>query len=70
MEAAALIRTLEDNRRGDAVVYVMIAAFVLVVAVLALASARTGKSSTGCCAPADPADDLRMRNALTDQDRP
>jgi hypothetical protein len=63
-------RTLKDDRRGDAMVYVMLAVFVLVVAALALASSRTGSASRGCCAPADPAEDLRMRNALTDQDRP
>ena len=42
--------------------YLLIAAFVLTVGVLAFASSRSGRSATGCCAPADPADDLRMRD--------
>jgi len=41
---------------------VLIAVFALIVGVLAFASNRSGRSATGCCAPADPADDLRMRD--------
>lgn len=38
------------------------AAFVVVVVALTIASKRSGTVRGGCCAPADPADDLRMRD--------
>ena len=41
--------------------FVVLAAFLVVVAIAAWLSSRAGVSSTGCCAPADPRDDLRMR---------
>ena len=37
-------------------------AFLVVVAALTIVSARSGSPASGCCAPADPADDLRMRD--------
>jgi hypothetical protein len=39
----------------------VLVAFVAVVVALTVASRRSGSASRGCCAPADPADDLRMR---------
>lgn len=50
-------------------VLLALAGFVLLVATLALLSSRQGPDVTGCCAPADPHDDLRMRAAY-DDDRP
>ena len=47
----------------------LFAAFVVVVVALAVASSRTGTAGQGCCAPADPADDLRMRSAEDDPGR-
>ena len=43
-------------------------AFVVVVVALATLNARRTRGRS-CCAPADPADDLRMRDAL-DPDTP
>jgi hypothetical protein len=48
--------------------YVAVGLFVLVVSGLAWLSHRSGTRARGCCAPADPADDLRMRSA-TPEDR-
>ena len=42
-------------------VYVVLALFLVAVAALALAAVRKGSPPRGCCAPADPAEDLRMR---------
>ena len=39
---------------------------VVVVGVLSWASARSTRRARGCCAPADPRDDLRMRAAFED----
>lgn len=48
---------------------VVLVLLLLVVAGLSWASARTGRSARGCCAPADPRDDLRMRSAFEDTPR-
>ncbi len=48
-------------------VLLALAGFVLLVATLALLSSRQGPDVTGCCAPADPRDDLRMRAAYDDE---
>jgi hypothetical protein len=47
---------------------VLLLAFAAVVAGLALLSRRRGTDGVGCCAPADPARDTRMRAAFTDGD--
>ena len=44
--------------------YVMLGLFLVVVSVLTIASMRRGGNVHSCCAPADPADDLRMRAAF------
>lgn len=44
----------------------LLAGSVVVVAVLAYASSASGRSARGCCAPADPADDVRMHGAFDD----
>ena len=44
--------------------YVVLALLVIAVLGLSWLSARTGQRPQGCCAPADPHDDLRMRAAL------
>ena len=41
--------------------YAVGALFVLAVMGLAWLSHRSGQSARGCCAPADPTHDLRMR---------
>ena len=46
----------------------LFAGFIAVVVVLAVVSRRTGRASQGCCAPADPSDDLRMRSIGDGQD--
>lgn len=46
--------------------YVLLTGFLVVVAVLAYASSASGRSARGCCAPADPADDLRIHGAFDD----
>ena len=43
--------------------YLALGAFVLVVVGFAWVSSRQRQHSTGCCAPADPRDDLRMQAA-------
>jgi hypothetical protein len=47
-------------------VYVALGAFVLLVGCLTWFSYRHGQTMNGCCAPADPRDDLRMRAAFDD----
>jgi hypothetical protein len=44
--------------------YLALGALVVVVGGLAWLSSRRHQRSTGCCAPADPRDDLRMRPAF------
>lgn len=44
--------------------YLMLVLFLVVVGALTIISVRTGRSARGCCAPADPAHDLRMRDPL------
>jgi hypothetical protein len=51
------------------VAYLALAAFVIVVIGLTIASRRAGTQVTGCCASADPSDDLRMRQAERDPDQ-
>lgn len=51
-------------------VFLALAAFVLLVAALARLASRNGQRITGCCAPADPHDDLRMRSAYDQRDDP
>jgi hypothetical protein len=47
-------------------VWMALVAFVTVVAILAALNARR-TAGRSCCAPADPAADLRMRGILDDQ---
>ena len=47
--------------------YLLLVLLLAVVAGLSVASYRTGRSSRGCCAPADPHHDLRMWDALHSQ---
>jgi hypothetical protein len=42
--------------------------FAGLVVALSYASRRSGTSAPGCCAPADPRSDLRMRGAFGDPD--
>ncbi len=51
------------------VVFVALGAFLLVVLALTAWSRRNGRASRSCCAPADPAHDLRMRPAFEDEPR-
>ena len=46
--------------------YVVLAVFLLVVITLAVASMKRLRPLHLCCAPADPANDLRMRSAFPD----
>jgi hypothetical protein len=46
----------------------VLALFVGLVIVLSTAARRTRASTHGCCTPADPRDDLRMRDAFSDGD--
>ena len=46
--------------------YVALVVLVLAVALLARSSLRRERTRMACCAPADPADDLRMRAAFDD----
>ena len=48
-------------------VYLALGGFVLVVAGLVWLSSRQQPRASGCCAPADPRDDLRMRAAYDDE---
>ena len=45
--------------------WIVLAGFVAVVAILAAFNSRRTRGRA-CCAPADPAADLRMRDALND----
>lgn len=45
-------------------VFVLLGLLILTVAGLSWASSRGGRRAHGCCAPADPRDDLRMRSAF------
>jgi hypothetical protein len=45
-----------------------LALFVGLVLVLSSMARRTGDSTSGCCAPPDPRQDLRMRAAFQDED--
>jgi hypothetical protein len=51
------------------VAYLLLAILLVVVAALAFVSSRTNTAARGCCAPADPADDLRMRSIADDDAR-
>jgi hypothetical protein len=46
--------------------FLVLGLFVGLVLALTYASRRTGTSTPGCCAPADPRRDLRMRAAGLD----
>lgn len=50
--------------------YVIAAALILVVVGAAWLSSRRGQAASGCCAPADPRKDLRMRAAYDAGDEP
>ena len=51
--------------------YLTLGAFVVLVVGLTWLSSRRRQRSTGCCAPTDPMDDLRMRAAFDgDMDGP
>ncbi|MDR7253377.1 hypothetical protein J2X46_002362 [Nocardioides sp. BE266] len=50
--------------------YLAAAGFILVVVATVWMSSRQGGSVNGCCAPADPRKDLRMRAAYTDDETP
>lgn len=43
--------------------YLIFGGFVVVVLVLSVVSLRSGRPVHGCCAPADPQADVRMRGA-------
>lgn len=47
--------------------FLALAGIVLLVAGLTRLSSRQRRGVTGCCAPADPRDDLRMRAAYDDE---
>lgn len=44
--------------------------FVVLVGLLTVVSTRSGRSVGGCCAPADPRHDLRMKDVGSDADEP
>ncbi len=48
--------------------YVALGVLILVVLAAAWMSSRRGQPASGCCAPADPRQDLRMREAYDDED--
>jgi hypothetical protein len=48
--------------------FIVLGLFVGLVLALSRAARRTGTSAPGCCAPADPRRDLRMRAAFGDGD--
>lgn len=56
------------TRRHEVVTFLVLALFVGLVVALSHAAHRTGTSAPGCCAPADPRSDLRMRGAFGDVD--
>ncbi|HXH79464.1 hypothetical protein [Nocardioides sp.] len=47
--------------------YVVLGLFLLVVVAASWHAARRGQGGQGCCAPADPRADLRMRGAFEDE---
>ena len=49
--------------------FVSLALFLIVVSVLTVATLRGRAAVHSCCAPADPADDLRMRAAFEGDDQ-
>lgn len=50
--------------------YVILVLFLVAVSALTIASLRGARVAHSCCAPANPADDLRMRGVFTDDDCP
>jgi hypothetical protein len=50
--------------------YLIFGGFILVVVVAVWISSRRGRPLNGCCAPADPRHDLRMRPAYTNDEVP
>ncbi len=50
--------------------YVILVLFLVVVSALTIASLRGCRVPHSCCAPANPADDLRMRGVFKDDDCP
>ena len=49
---------------GVRMAYLALGAFIVLVVGLTWLSSRRRQRSTGCCTPADPKDDLRMRAAF------
>ena len=47
--------------------YAALAALVVVVLVLTVVSVRSRRPAGSCCAPADPSQDLRMRDAFREE---
>lgn len=47
--------------------FLALGAFVLIVVGLAWLASRRRQCPAGCCAPADPRDDLRMRAVFEDE---
>ena len=50
--------------------YLVLLGLILLVTVAAWISSRRGSRADGCCAPADPRDDMRMRGAFDPSDEP
>lgn len=50
--------------------YVILVLFLVAVTALTIASLRGRRVARSCCAPANPADDLRMRGVFKDDDCP
>ncbi len=44
--------------------FLVLGGFLLVVVALSVLAHRRGSARASCCAPPDPADDLRMRSAF------
>ena len=55
----------QTKEEGDMTAWIVLAGFVAIVAILAGFNSRRTRGRA-CCAPADPAADLRMRDALND----
>lgn len=47
--------------------FLLLAAFIVLVAGLSWFSYRRGTPASSCCAPADPRHDLRMRGAFVNE---
>lgn len=47
--------------------FLLLGAFIVLVAGLSWFSYRRGTRTSSCCAPADPRDDLRMRGAFVNE---